>query len=139
MLSSYSDDEFVEGAIKSGAHGYLSKDDEPSEIYTAIQSVVSTGYYINERASPFLLNSLISSEIVKPEFLKPIDEIALTEPEIVVIRLMAKQLSTKEIAKKMFRSQRTVDSLRSSIMEKTGATNAVGIIIFGIKAKLIEV
>lgn len=138
MLSSYSDDEFVEDAIKNGAHGYLSKDDEPDEIYLAINSVQAAGYYLNARASPYLIKTLMSSGAIIPEFRKPVNEIELTESEIVVMRLIAKQKSTKEIAKKIFRSERTVDSIRTSIMEKTGAINSVGIVMFGIKAKLIE-
>lgn len=138
MLSSYSDTEFVEGAIKNGAHGYLSKDDDPEEIYAAIHDVMAKGYYLNARTSPFLIKSLMSSGLIIPKFVKPVDEIDLTETEIVVLRLIAKQLSTKEIAKKIFRSERTVESHRASIMEKTGSTNSVGIVMYGIKAKLIE-
>jgi len=138
MLSGYSNNEFVEVAMKNGAHGYLSKDDDPEEIYAAIHSVLSTGYYLNSRASSYPLNLPITSKLIKPKLPKPVDKDELTELEIVVIRMIAKQMSTKEIADKIFRSVRTVESIRTSIMEKTGAKNSIGIILFAAREKIIE-
>jgi len=138
MLSSYHDEEFIVSAIEHGANGYLTKDDDVEEIHRAIYSVLSIGYYANDKTSKLLINKLMTSGAMNPEFPETAKEINFTEIEIVVMRLMAKEYSTKEIAQKMVKSERTIDSHRTKIMEKTGAKNGIGIIMFAIKEKIIE-
>ncbi|MBK6527642.1 MAG: response regulator transcription factor [Crocinitomicaceae bacterium] len=57
-----------------------------------------------------------------------------TENEITVIRLLARELCTKEIADQMNKSERTIDGYRTDILEKTGARNSIGIVMFVVKA-----
>ena len=55
------------------------------------------------------------------------------------MQLMAKEYTTKEISDLIHRGIRTVEGYRSSILEKTGAKNACGIIMYGIRHGIIEV
>ncbi len=66
-------------------------------------------------------------------------EVKLSAEEIMVIRLLAKELSTREIAGIMLKSERTVDAYRAKIMKKTGTKNLAGIIMYGVKYGIIEV
>src|SRR5688572_29529825 len=60
ILSMYDDEELIIKAIENGANGYLVKDDEPEEIKRAIDSVMSIGYYANDRTSKILITKLMA-------------------------------------------------------------------------------
>jgi len=137
ILSMYDSNEFIVKAIECGANGYLLKDDDPSEIKLAIESVLSTGYYLNDRTSKILINQLINNGVVKPKF--ETSEIEFTNTEIQIIELLSKEYSTAEIAHFLLRSNRTIDGYRKEIMKKIGAKNVVGIVMYAIKNDLISI
>lgn len=138
MLSMYDEEEFILSAIENGANGYLTKDDEIEEITNAIESVMATGYYLNDRTSKMLISNMVRQGKVTPKFDFEMDEIKFGQPEIQVMRLLAKEYSTKEIGEIMAKSVRTIDGYRAEIMEKTGAKNSVGIVMYGLKYGIIE-
>lgn len=137
ILSMYDDEEFILGTIRNGANGYLTKDDEPEEIKLAIESIINTGYYVNDRISKVLIRNMMDEGVLKPKFLVDIEKIEFNENEKMVIRLLAKEFSNKEIADHMFKSERTIEEYRVKILAKTGARNSVGIVMYGIKAGII--
>jgi len=139
MLSMYDEEEFVISAIENGANGYLTKNDDPDEIAKAIQSVMNTKYYINDRTSKLLISNLVMQGKVTPKFSFESEEIKFSPPEIMVMRLIAKEYNTKEIAEIMAKAERTIDGYRSDIMEKTGAKNSVGIVMYAVKYGIIVV
>jgi len=135
MLSMYHESEFIIKAIENGANGYLTKDDEPDEIKCAIDSVLNTGYYVNDRVSKLLVGHMMMQGKIFPKF--KTEGTDLTIHEIEVIQLIAKELSSKEIADRLNKSERTIEGYRASIMEKTNAKNLVGIVMYGIKVGII--
>ena len=137
ILSMYDDQEFVEKAIENGAHGYLSKDDEPDEIAKAIYSTMETGYYLNDRTSKMLIGKMMNLGLVKPVFQVPVVE--FTKMEIEILELICKEWTTQEIADKLHRSKRTIESSRTLMMQKINARNVVGLVMYGLKNKLIAV
>ena len=139
ILSMYDEEEFIVSAIENGANGYLTKDDEIEEIQRAIESVISTGYYLNDRTSKLLITNMVTQGKVKPKFNFEIEEIKFSQHEIQVMRLLAKEYNTKEIGEIMVKSDRTIDGYRAEIMEKTGAKNSVGIVMYGVKNGFIDV
>ena len=137
ILSMYDDQEFVEKAIENGAHGYLSKDDEPDEIAKAIYSTMETGYYLNDRTSKMLIGKMMNLGLVKPVFQVPVVE--FTKMEIEILELICQEWTTQEIADKLHRSKRTIESSRTLMMQKINARNVVGLVMYGLKNKLIAV
>ena len=136
ILSMYDDDEFVIKSLNNGAHGYLSKDDSPEEIERAILSVVDTGYYLNERTSKHLIKKLIMEGKMTPSFKE--EEIQFSVQELQIIELICNEHTNQEIADIISRSKRTVEHARTSIMEKIGAKNVVGIVMYAVKNKLVS-
>jgi len=135
ILSMYDDQEFVEKAIENGAHGYLSKDDEPDEIAKAIYSTMETGYYLNDRTSKMLIGKMMNLGLMKPIFQIP--SVEFTKIELEILELICKEWTTQEIADKLHRSKRTIESSRTLMMQKVGARNVVGLVMYGLKNKLI--
>lgn len=137
ILSMYDDEEFVETAIENGANCYLSKDDDLNEIIYAIQGVLENNYYLNDRVSKVFINSLMSKGKINPSFIS--HNVELGQTEVKIIDLISKEFTTQEIADKLCKSTRTIDKYRTRMMEKTGTYNSVGLIMYAIKNKIIEI
>lgn len=136
LLSMYDATEFVEMAIENGANGYLSKDDDASEIEKAILSVTETGYYMNDRTSKMFIAKMMHAGKVKPKFLEQTE--VFTEVEMQILQLICEEKTTQEIADKLFKSKRTIESARTLMMQKVGARNVVGLVMYAIQHKIIS-
>lgn len=136
ILSMYSEDEFVKSAIENGANGYLSKDDDPLEIAKAIYSIIETGYYLNDRTSKLLIANMMKKGEIKPHFFDLKEQ--LSDNEKMVLRMICEELTTQEIADKIFKSKRTVETIRTNLLQKTGAKNIAGLVMFAVKNELVS-
>lgn len=137
LLSMYDDVEFVELAIENGANGYLSKDDEAEEIQLAIRSAVETGYYLNDRTSKMFIAKMVHSGRIQPVFEASSASI-FNENELVILELICSEMTTQEIADKLFKSRRTIESARTLMMNKVGARNVVGLVMYAIQNGIVK-
>lgn len=136
LLSMYDSAEFVEMAIENGANGYLSKDDDASEIEKAVLSVYETGYYLNDRTSKMFIAKMMHSGKVQPSFRE--NKEAFTDSELAILDLICQEWTTQEIADKLFKSKRTIESARTLMMQKVGARNMVGLVMYAIQNGLVK-
>ena len=113
VFTAYDTDERVVGAIRAGAGGYLLKGASIEEIARAIRTVRGGGSYLAPRVATALL----------AEVRTPRRGTALTERERAVLRLVADGLPTKQIARSLAISERTVKFHVTSIFRKLGAEN----------------
>ncbi|MFT5777353.1 MAG: two-component system response regulator NreC [Crocinitomicaceae bacterium] len=136
ILSMFDDESFVEKAIENGANAYLSKDDDLEELEMAMHSVLDNEYYFNDRISKLFIKSMINKGKITPTFIS--NDLSFTQMEISILDLMSQELTTQEIADKLYRSTRTIDKHRSEMMKKTNTRNSIGLIMYGIKKGLIK-
>ncbi|MBX2980893.1 MAG: response regulator transcription factor [Flavobacteriales bacterium] len=129
VLSMHSEEKFIVHLMELGANGYIVKTAEPDEIENAIRAVATTGYHFSEMVSRVMLHGLVQKKKVKPTF-GDIDP--LSEREMDVLRLICQELTTTEIAGKLFLSPRTVEGHRNNILLKTGARNTAGLVVYAI-------
>ncbi len=129
ILSTHDEDKFIAHLMELGANGYMLKTAEPDEIDTAIRSVAANGFYFSELVSRVMLHGLVKKKQVKPVF-NEVDP--LSERELDVLRGICQELTTAEIAAKLFVSPRTVDFHRNNLLLKTGAKNAAGLVVYAI-------
>ncbi len=127
ILSTHDEDEFITRLMELGANGYMLKTAEPDEIDTAIRSVAQNGFYLNDAVNKAMLHGLVKKKQVKPTF-NDIDP--LSERELEVLRGICAELTTAEIAEKIFVSPRTVEFHRNNLLLKTGARNAAGLVVY---------
>lgn len=127
VLSSHDEEKFISHLMELGANGYMMKNAEPDEIDTAIRSVAESGYYFSDAVSKVMLHALVKKQQVKPTF-HSIDP--LSERELEVLRGICQELTTAEIAERIFVSPRTVDFHRNNLLLKTGARNAAGLVVY---------
>jgi DNA-binding NarL/FixJ family response regulator len=128
VLSMFEDAEKVLAMIKLGVKGYLLKDAEPFEFEQALSNISKNEVYFPQ----FVTRHLISN------FNKPPDPIKLNSREIEFLKLSGTELTYKEIADQMCISVRTVDGYRDQLFEKLQIKSRVGLVLYAIKNKLIE-
>ena len=121
-LSQYDEKRFVKQMIKNGASGYLLKDAGKDILEKAIRTVHNGENYYCDRLSVRLINQELKMEDTKSLFPK------LTDREIEILRLIGNELSSQEIADKLFISFHTVESHRANLMSKAGVKNTAGLI-----------
>lgn len=121
-LSQYDEKRFVKQMVKNGAWGYLLKDSGKDILVQAIRTVHGGQNYFCERLSLRLISQELKMEDTKSLFPK------LTDREIEILRLIGKEMSSQEIADKLFISFHTVESHRANLMSKAGVKNTAGLI-----------
>ena len=113
VLTAYDTDERVLGAVKAGARGYLLKGAAGREIAQAIRAVHAGESYLASRVAAKVLTQVRA----------PRRSTSLSARERTVVRLVADGLSSKQIARRLSITERTVKFHISSIMNKLGADN----------------
>lgn len=135
ILTIHEEDKYINKLIEEGANAYLAKNAQPDEVEKAINTVVSLDYYFNENTIRAMHNHVQTGR--KRIVLQPIDGITSREKEI--IQFICMELTTTEIAQKLFISERTVDGHRNNLLAKTGCRNTAGLVLFAIKNKLFDI
>jgi len=128
VLSMFDDAERVLGMIKMGVKGYLLKDAEPYEFEQALQKVSQGDLYYPEFVTRLLINN----------FNQNLDPNRLNSRELEFLKLAGTELTYKEIAEQMCISVRTVDGYRDQLFEKLQIKSRVGLVLYALKNKLID-
>ena len=135
ILTVADDDDMLE-VIRAGASGYLLKDVEPGELLKAIHTV----YEGRPAFHPIVTSRLLGEYNRLSMPVRKDDEISmLTEREKEVLSLIAQGESNKNIAHKLFISEKTVKNHITSIFRKLKVEDRTQAAIFAIKRRLVEV
>jgi DNA-binding NarL/FixJ family response regulator len=128
LLSMHDEPTVVKEAMKEGINGFLLKNIQQNELREALRKINSGLIYISAEITTQLLHHHLLAE----------PESGLTDRELEIVKLIAKELSNKQIADKLFISERTVETHRKNIFRKTGTTTLVGLIKYAYANKLME-
>lgn len=121
--------------IKAGALGYILKDIEPDILYGAIRAVARGDAYIQ----PHLLSKLLSEfrQFMDDEKQTvSLEQLGLTQRELEIVTHIARGDSNKDIAEKLFISEKTVKNHVSSILKKTELGDRTQVAIFACRKGL---
>ena len=134
-LTSYNSNTFILNMIHVGASSYLIKNATPKEMILTINEVDRNGFYYNESVLKVIQEEdLNSNKTIKSRF----DDDHLTNRELEVLECICKQLSTNEIAEKLFISSRTVEGHRNNLLLKTESKNIAGLVVYAIHNKIVN-
>lgn len=129
ILSSHYKSSVLGYMIKLGVSAFLPKNSSKSVFIDAIDAVHKNGMYFTKEDHQMLSTYLNSPARKKSLF---DNEETLTPREVDVVKLICQEKTNQEIADILFLSPRTVESHRQRILDKIGAKNTVGIVIYAI-------
>jgi len=114
MLTSYSDDEALFGAIMAGASGYLLKQILGQDLVTAVRTVSAGGSLLDPTATTAVLERMRRAT-------EPAGPLAkLSEQERTVLELIGEGLTNRQIGERMFLAEKTVKNYVSHLLAKLG-------------------
>ena len=132
-LTSFDNEDLIVDALEAGALGYVVKHANKEEVIEAIHSVYTQQPFYCKTTSAKLVR-LISISNFNPYIVQK--QILFDDKERQIIRLICEGKTSSEIGKTVFLSSRTIEGLRTKIMEKMQVKNSVGIAIYAIKNRL---
>ncbi|UJR83140.1 response regulator [Sandaracinus amylolyticus] len=132
VITTFDLDEYVYGALKAGARGFLLKDAGPELLVQAIRAAASGDALIAPRVTARLLQQFADLDTSTAP-LQPVE--ALTEREEEVLLTVARGRTNEEIAQELHISLSTVKSHLASLMGKIGARNRVEIAVWAYETK----
>jgi two-component system NarL family response regulator len=125
-------------AIKAGATGYLLKEISIDEVAAAVRAVHGGQSLISPSMASKLLNEF-ASMIKRDDEREQVPVPRLTEREMEVLRLVAKGLNNREIAKQLFISENTVKNHVRNILEKLQLHSRMEAVVYAVREKLLEI
>jgi DNA-binding NarL/FixJ family response regulator len=132
ILTMYKDAKYFNTALDLGVRGYMLKDSAAVELLSCLKVVSSGQYYISPGVSHLLLER--DSRRSSHQSSLSIRE-RLTPAELAVLRLVAENKTSKEIAEKLFVSFRTVENHRMHLCQKLGIKGPHALLQFALENK----
>ncbi len=126
VVSLYPEDLYAMRAIKTGSHGYLSKQCEPEELVNAVTTVISGKKYINPGFAGMMITSFESCAE------RPAHE-KLSNTEFQMMRMFGDGKTIKDIARELNLSINSIRAYRLRIMQKIGVKGTEGLIHYALK------
>jgi DNA-binding NarL/FixJ family response regulator len=126
VLSMHDTADFVQRAIANGANGYLMKNAAPSELQYAVQAMLATGSYVNDKVVRMLLERVDTCAAD-----------GLTDRQIEILSMLARGLSSKEIGYELGLSPKTVDVHRARIMERLEVWDVASLTRYAVRRGLV--
>ena len=130
ILTTYNDREIISELVHIGVSGYLLKNSDKQELVEAINKVMKGRYYFSEEVENIILQGLTEK--------KSIEVVSLTERELEVVQLLAREYTNDKIAGELHISYRTVETHRKNIMQKTKAHNLAGMLKYAYSKGLLK-
>lgn len=131
ILSMHPEDRFALRAIKSGAHGYITKESAPQEMVKAIRKVMEGRKYISET-----LGEKLAAEFTVENQKMPHE--SLSDREFQVMCKIGEGKTVTQIAEELSLSISTVNTYRIRILEKLNVNSNASLIHYVVKNNLIE-
>lgn len=123
-ISMYSEESFIRKMFKNGASGYLLKNTGREELLKAIRSIYAGGTYQSAEVMEIVLKGMNRQKQQESN----IYNVRFSRREKEVLDLIAKGLTTKDIAKQLFLSEKTVETHRSNLLAKLNVHNVASLI-----------
>jgi DNA-binding NarL/FixJ family response regulator len=129
ILSMHKNETYVREALRYGAHGYVLKDADPSEMVEAVREVSAGRRYL----SRLLFERAIDAYAEKAQAAPADAYDTLTTREREVLHLAAESSSASEIAARLGISPRTVETHRENLMRKLGLQSQTDLIRYALR------
>lgn len=130
VVSMHTDNNMIDALIQQNVDGYISKNADSDELLAAIKAILKGGKYFSEAIKKDYMNSVFNKEKETLEM--------LTSREKDVLKLIAEEYTTQEIADKLFLSKHTIESYRKTLIVKLKVRNLAGLTRYAVKLGLLS-
>ena len=127
ILTTFGEDEYVEGALRSGVSGFLLKVSPPEQLVAAVRTVASGGGLLDPSVTLRVIERFAGAPTPRTVRSAALD--ALTERERDVLTLIARGLSNAEIAADLYLGEATVKTHVSNVLMKLGLRDRVQAVV----------
>jgi DNA-binding NarL/FixJ family response regulator len=134
ILSMHQNAEYVRQALRQGAVAYLLKDAAPLELELALRAVLRGETYLSPAVSKGVVSDYVHRLRSEEQ---PVDP--LTPRQREVLQLIAEGQSTKEIARRLDLSVKTVETHRTQLMKQLDIHEVAGLVRYAVRAGLVSV
>ncbi|MDT0552841.1 response regulator transcription factor [Urechidicola vernalis] len=137
VLSSYDDIKLVKEVLKIGADGFLAKKCAGEQIVQAIKTVHNGEQYFSEGVQQKIVSLFSGADNESKQAQDGVFVSSITDRELSILKLIAKEFNTKEIGNQLHISVNTVETHRKNLIRKLKVKNAVGLAIYAHKNQLV--
>lgn len=124
ILTTFKDDEYIKEALKSGAEGYILKNQSSDSIIESLRTVHKGNTVLERQVADTLSTMLNEKKKVTPQSLQ------LTQREFEVLKLVGEGLSNREISEKLYLSEGTTRNYVTGLLEKLNLRDRTQLAIF---------
>ncbi|MGH7598545.1 MAG: response regulator [bacterium] len=135
ILTIHEEEEYVCQMIRAGADGYVLKDADKDELFTAVRAVAGGGKFFAPKILKFMMDDFVKPTLEPERPAQP----HLTKRETEILRYIAEGLTSKGIAQKLFLSVRTVDTHRTNLMQKLNIHETAGLVRYAIQNGIVDI
>jgi len=128
MLTMFGTRDYIEKLLRAGANGYILKNTGKEELTTAIEKVMQGESYFSKEVTERIMEGLQGKKTGTNPMM-----VELTEREKDVLRLIAQELTSHEIADKLFISFHTVETHRKNLISKLQVKNIAGLVKYAVQ------
>ena len=138
MLTISDEEADLYDAIKAGAMGYLLKEISIEEVASAVRAVYNGQSLISPSMASKLLTEF-ATMVRKDDERQQVPTPRLTDREMEVLKLVAKGMNNRDIAKRLFISENTVKNHIRNILEKLQLHSRMEAVVYAVREKLLEI
>jgi DNA-binding NarL/FixJ family response regulator len=130
ICSMFAEDQYAIRCLRAGAHGYLNKAGDPTELVSAVRTIAQGRKYVSAAVSEMLVNNLSepNSETLHS---------TLSERELQTLLKIASGRKLSEIAEELMLSPKTVSVYRARLLEKLKLGNNAELTVYAIRNELV--
>jgi len=138
IISQLTSKEVIHHVMECGADGFCSKNSSPEHLEIAIRKIMEHDYYFDNELGSVIRDAILwdKNSNLYFDFTK---SVTFTKREVEIIKMVCREMSTKQIANSLFISSRTVENHKKNIMEKTQTKNFIGVILYAMKINAINI
>jgi DNA-binding NarL/FixJ family response regulator len=129
VISMFGEEEYVYSMVELGVAGFILKTSGILDLERAIKKVSDGQQYYSEEIMGLLVKKFRSIDTI--------EKITFSDKEKEVLRMLCKGFTNNDIADKLFMSVRTVEGYRNKLLQKTGSSNVINLVIYALKNKLV--
>jgi len=134
MLTMYNTKNFIERLVYAGASGYILKNTGKKELITAIETVYNGKTFFSKEVTLRIMEGMTKKKQLPADFF----EIELTLREKQVLKLIAQEYTTTEIAVRLSLSPYTVETHRKNLINKLCVRNSAGLVKYALQNGLTD-